>query len=71
MLSGKVLDVSGRSTADGAATVQLTDANSLNQQFSFQEVDGYTQLISHHSGKAVEMQGPSTADGAAVVQYAD
>src|SRR3982751_5220267 len=69
--SGKVLDVSGASTADGGAIVQWTDNNATNQQFSLQDVDGYIQLISRNSGKAVEVQGASTADGANVVQYAD
>lgn len=70
-LSGKVLDVSNRSTADGAGLIQWSDGNGTNQQFSIQDIDGYIQLIARHSGKAVEVQGASTADGANIVQYSD
>ena len=70
--SGKVLDVSSRSTADGAAIVQWTDGNGTNQQLRLADsADGYVRLINRNSGKALEVQGASTADGGNIVQYAD
>ena len=70
-LSGKVLDVTAKSTADGAVIEQWTDNDGANQQFSIQTIDGYVQLIARNSGKAVEVQGASTVDGGNVVQYSD
>ena len=70
-LSGKVLDVSGNSTADGAAIQQYSSHGGNNQQFSIQTIDGYVQLIARNSGKAVEVQGASTSDGGNIVQYSD
>ena len=68
-LSGKNLDVSGKSTADGGAIVQWTDNNGANQQWRVTISNGYATLISRLSGKALEVQGASTADGANIVQY--
>ncbi|MGQ4434401.1 RICIN domain-containing protein [Streptomyces sp. SAS_260] len=36
--SGKVLDVSSGSTADGAALIQYSDRGSTNQQWTFRRV---------------------------------
>lgn len=70
--SGKVLDVSNFSTADGGAIVQWADLNGTNQQFRLADSDGgHVRLISRHSGKVVEVQGASTADGGNIVQYSD
>ena len=70
--SGKVLDVSNFSTADGGAVVQWTDLNGTNQQWRLADSGGgYVRLINRNSGKALEVQGASTADGGNVVQYAD
>ena len=70
--SGKVLDVSDFSTADGGAVVQWTDLNGTNQQWRLADSDGgYVRLINRNSGKALEVQGASTADGGNIVQYAD
>jgi len=38
--SGKVLDVSGGSTADGVALIQYSDRGSTNQQWTFRRVGG-------------------------------
>ena len=69
-LSGKVLDLSNRSTTNGGSIVQRTDSNGTNQQWRLADSsDGYVGLISRQSGKALEVQGASTADDANVVQY--
>ncbi|WP_410812647.1 glycoside hydrolase family 97 catalytic domain-containing protein [Micromonospora sp. 067-2] len=71
-LSGKVLDVTGGSTADGADVVQYTDTDATNQQWRFVDAGGgYYRLLARHSGKALDVTGGSTADGADVVQWTD
>jgi sucrose-6-phosphate hydrolase SacC (GH32 family) len=70
--SGKVLDVSGGSTADGAAIVQQADTGAASQRW--QVVDsggGYVKLVNRNSGKVLDVNARSTADGAAVIQYRD
>jgi hypothetical protein len=70
--SGKVLDVNGAATADGAKLVQWSRTDATNQQFQF--VDGgagYYKVRARHSGKVLDVHGRSTADGAAVVQWSD
>jgi hypothetical protein len=63
----KVLDVYGRSAADGAAIVQWTDHP--NQRFRLADSDGgYVRLMSRNSNKAVQVQGAATNDGANVGQ---
>ncbi len=70
--SGKVLDVSSWSTADGAAVHQWTDHGGVNQQFRLADSgSGYVRLINRNSNKAVEVQSAATNDGAGVVQYGD
>jgi len=70
--SGKVLDVNGASTADGANLIQWTRTNTNNQQFQFVDAGGgYYKLRARHSGKIVDVLGGSTADGASVVQWSD
>ncbi|MBQ1089743.1 RICIN domain-containing protein [Streptomyces sp. B93] len=70
--SGKALDVSGASTADGARVHQWTRADSTNQQWQFVDSGGgYYRLKARHSGKVLDVSGASTADGAAIQQWAD
>jgi beta-xylosidase len=70
--SGKALDVSGVSTADGAQLHQWTRTNAYNQQFQFVDAGGgYYKLRVRHSGKVVDVLGASIADGASVVQWTD
>ena len=70
--SGKVLDVSGVSTADGALLHQWTRANTNNQQFQFVDAGGgYYRIRARHSGKMLDVAGSSTADGAAIHQWTD
>ncbi|MFC4626861.1 family 43 glycosylhydrolase [Promicromonospora alba] len=70
--SGKALDVSGVSTADGALLHQWTRTNANNQQFQFVDAgDGYYRIKARHSGKVLDVSSWSTADGAAIHQWAD
>ncbi|MBC8084481.1 MAG: cellulase family glycosylhydrolase [Hymenobacter sp.] len=69
--SGKVLDVAGRSTADGAAVAQYPYGGGTNQQWSVQALGGGAYSIrAVHSGKSLDLAGYSTADGAVIRQYA-
>ncbi|GAB3168892.1 hypothetical protein GCM10027059_32620 [Myceligenerans halotolerans] len=68
--SGKCLDVSGFSTADGATVQQWTCHDGDNQRWQVQEVSGgYAQITGVNSGKCLDVDGFSTADGAAVQQW--
>jgi beta-galactosidase len=66
----KCLDVTGQSTADGAAVIQYTcNSSSLNQQWSFTDLTGgFERLTAHHSGKVAEVNSGGTADGTTIVQ---
>ncbi|MEU5154083.1 RICIN domain-containing protein [Glycomyces sp. NPDC021274] len=67
--SGLVLDIDGRSTADGAGLVQWNRTDATNQQFTFVDAGGgYYRMQARHSGKVLGLQNQSTADGANVVQ---
>jgi Endoglucanase len=69
--SGKVLDITGASTADGAIVEQYTNYNSNNQKFIITDVGGGYYRISpvSSSSKALDVSGASTADGASIVQW--
>ncbi|WP_373897037.1 non-reducing end alpha-L-arabinofuranosidase family hydrolase [Glycomyces algeriensis] len=70
--SGKVLDVSGVSTADGAQLHQWARTNAANQQFQFVDAGGgYYRIKARHSGKVLDVSSWSTADGAAIHQWTD
>ncbi|AIS01329.1 RICIN domain-containing protein [Streptomyces glaucescens] len=70
--SGKALDVSGMSTADGARVNQWTRNDGNHQQWQFVDSGGgYYRLKARHSGKVLDVAGASAADGAAVQQWAD
>ncbi|MGC9538287.1 RICIN domain-containing protein [Streptomyces sp. UG1] len=70
--SGKVLDVSSFSTADGTRIQQYTDQNTANQQWRLRPTgDGYYELVNRNSGKVLGTAGNSTARAAAVEQQTD
>ena len=69
--SGKVLDVNGASTADGAVAVQWSDTGGSNQQFTLTpNADGSYRLLNARSGKLLESPAGS-AQGAQLVQRSD
>lgn len=68
--SGKALDVSGASMADGANVHQWGYGNSANQKWRFELVSiGVYRIVALHSGKCLDVSGASTADGANVHQW--
>ncbi|WP_410570090.1 non-reducing end alpha-L-arabinofuranosidase family hydrolase [Amycolatopsis sp. cmx-4-61] len=70
--SGKAMDVSGASTADGAAINQWSRHDGTNQQWQFADSGaGYYRLKSKNSGKVLDIGNRSTADGAKVQQWTD
>jgi hypothetical protein len=67
--SGKVLDVSGSSTADGAAVLQWTWHSGTNQEWSLVSISGgYYEIVNRNSGKVLEVLSSSTANGATIDQ---
>ncbi|WP_107083859.1 RICIN domain-containing protein [Streptomyces viridochromogenes] len=70
--SGKALDVSGASTADGAAVHQWARHDGANQRFQFVDSgSGYYRLKAQHSGKVLDVSNYSMSDHADVVQWSD
>ncbi|GGI43874.1 hypothetical protein GCM10008018_04300 [Paenibacillus marchantiophytorum] len=70
--SGKLIDVSGASTANGGAIIQYTDNAGTNQQWQFVDAgSGYYKLKNRNSGKVLDVTNASQSDGIAVIQYTD
>lgn len=66
--SGKALDVTGASTADGAKVIQWTQTGSTNQQWQFlPNPDGSFRLVARHSGRLLTGSG----QGAQLDQWPD
>ncbi|MCF1643854.1 RICIN domain-containing protein [Streptomyces indiaensis] len=70
--SGKALEVTGSSTADGARVSQQTRDDGADQQWRFVDSGGgFYRLKARHSDKVLDVSGASNADGAAIQQWAD
>jgi endo-1,4-beta-xylanase len=70
--SGRVVDVYGRATNDGARIAQWTRNDGSNQQWQFVDSgNGYYRLKSRLSGKVLDVYNFSTANSASVVQWSD
>lgn len=68
--SGKLLDISGVSTAAGAPLQQWTATGGQNQQFDFLDSgDGYYRIRARHSGLVLQVAGSAT--GADITQQPD
>ena len=68
--SGKVMEVTGASTADGATITQYSSNGCQCQQFRFESAGtGWWRIIARHSGKAVDLWEWDTADGAEYRQW--
>ncbi|MGK5530646.1 RICIN domain-containing protein [Streptomyces sp. URMC 129] len=68
--SGKVLDVSGLSTDNGAPVIQWDWWGGDNQRWFLEAIgDGYVRAVARHSGKVLDVSGLSTDDGAPLVQW--
>ncbi|MEU1408145.1 glycoside hydrolase family 47 protein [Streptomyces sp. NPDC005728] len=68
--TGRAMDVSGASTADGGAVITWTPHSGANQRWIATTSGGYTKLTSLNSGKVLEVPRSSTADGTALNQWA-
>ncbi len=66
------LNVSGNSTANGAAIIQWPYGGGANSLWTFthHSDSGYCEMVNVNSGKDVAVQSASTANGASVIQYA-
>lgn len=69
--SGKLLDIEGASTADGARALQWASHGGANQQWKFIPAGpaGVYIVLAAHSGKALDIEGGSTQDGARALQW--
>jgi lysophospholipase L1-like esterase len=68
--SGQSLDVSGASTANGAAVVQWPYVGARNQLWNFIPTsNGYYQIKSANSGLDLNVSGASTTNGGLIVQW--
>jgi hypothetical protein len=68
--SGKVMDVVGNSTANGAEVKQYVWNGGGNQKWEFQDAGGgYLRLVNQTSGKCLDVASAATADGANIIQY--
>jgi hypothetical protein len=68
--SGKYLDVSGASTADGAQILLWTPNGGANQKWQLKPTgDGHFIITASHSGKSIDVEGAQTTDGARTFQY--
>ncbi|WP_438039291.1 RICIN domain-containing protein [Sorangium sp. So ce128] len=68
--SGKALDVSEWSVADGAGILQWPYGGGDNQRWLFAyQGNGYYKITALHSGKALDVSSFSTEDGADVLQW--
>jgi GH35 family endo-1,4-beta-xylanase len=70
--SGKVLDVDGWGTSDGANVHQWTDYGNDNQRWYIEDTgSGKYKIEAVHSGKVLEVDDAKTGDGANVQQWTD
>ncbi len=70
--SGKVLDVTDVSTADGGKMQQWTNYTANNQKFRVDDMgNGYYKLTAVHSGKVLDVPSASTSTGVQLQQWTD
>jgi parallel beta-helix repeat protein len=68
--SGKVLDVTGISSNNGALIQQYDYLGGNNQQWQLTAVNGnYFEVVNRNSGKVLDVQGVSVNNGALIQQY--
>lgn len=68
--SGKLLDVSGSSTADGGNVLQWGLNGGTSEQWSFTDAgSGYYNIVNRNSGKLLDAQNTSSANGGDVAQW--
>ena len=68
--SGKYLDITDESTANGARLqIWQKYPEHQNQVFQFVKVGNYWKIIAHNSGKAIEVRNSSKSNNAHVAQW--
>jgi len=68
--SGKVIDVAGTTTDDGASIQQWSRNDGYWQQFRFESAgSGWWRIIARHSGKAIDLWEWNVNDGAEYRQW--
>ncbi|HEY9328710.1 MAG TPA: RICIN domain-containing protein [Streptomyces sp.] len=69
--TGRLLDVSGSSTADGAPVGVYPPTTGANQSWAFADAapDVWSPLSFRHSSQCLDVNGAAAGDGAAVAQY--
>jgi endoglucanase len=68
--SGKVIDVTGQSTANSAEVKQWTWNGGANQKWAFRDAgSGFVNLVNLNSGKCLDVASASTANGANIIQF--
>jgi len=68
--SGRCLDISGISTANGADAIQWDYWGGGNQLFTIEWVEAsHYKLIAQHSGRVIDVEAISTANGAQIHQW--
>lgn len=71
-VSGKVLNIADKSTADGAKLQQWTNYNAANQQFKVEEQsDRYYKITAMHSGLVLDVPNSSQSNGVQLQQWTD
>ena len=70
VVRGRVLDVAGASTADGAPVIQWDWHGGDNQLFEILPLeDGHVRLQARHSQKVLDVAGASAENGAPIIQW--
>ncbi|MFC9930518.1 RICIN domain-containing protein [Streptomyces sp. NPDC127190] len=70
--SGKVIDISGASTAAAANAIQWNDTAGQNQRWLWLPAGGGAyEIVNENSGQLLDVTGGSTTDDATVVQQPD
>jgi beta-glucanase (GH16 family) len=69
--SGKALDVSGSSTANGAKVQQWTDNGTSAQRWRITDMGNGLKFIAQCSGKALDCNAWGTANGTRLIQWTD
>ncbi len=67
--SGKLLDVEGVSTADGARAIQWPANGGRNQRWRLLPTGDGFEMVADHSGKVLDVEGASVADGPPAIQW--
>ena len=68
--SGRVLDVAGASSDNGAPIIQWGYHGGGNQLFQLEPLDdGSYRLVAQHSGRVVDVEGGFTENGTRIIQW--